>query len=141
MVLQDGDGDQRWLASRLRQYIADAPRGLSMEMAFDLAPMPGEVSWWTQEAAQARDLAIWEMAVHFWPERKPGAQAREIERLALRYEVSAWRFDRERVDMPERYAGTKTEHLWQAFKSGAAMPLGWRQLVNILTAEKQDTAA
>ncbi len=51
---------------------------------------------------------------------------------AVRYAASAWRFDRERDAMPERYKGTQTECLWRAFKSGATMPIGVRQLRNIL---------
>jgi hypothetical protein len=34
--------------------------------------------------------------------------------------------------MPVDYAGTAHEQLWLAFKSGAAMPLGERQLRTIL---------
>jgi hypothetical protein len=34
--------------------------------------------------------------------------------------------------MPPAYAGTPKEFLWQAFQSGAPMPLGERQLRNIV---------
>jgi hypothetical protein len=34
--------------------------------------------------------------------------------------------------MPARYTGTKYAYLWRAFRSGAPMPLGMRQLQNVL---------
>ena len=41
-------------------------------------------------------------------------------------------FDRNRDEMPQAYQRTPKEWIWLAFKSGAAMPLGERQLRNIL---------
>jgi len=52
--------------------------------------------------------------------------------MLKRYGGSAWRLDREHAAMPADYAGTPHAHLWRAFKSGAAMPLGERQLRTIL---------
>jgi hypothetical protein len=46
--------------------------------------------------------------------------------------ASAWRFDRNRPEMPLRYKRQPQELLWRAFKSGAFMPLSQRQLRNIL---------
>ena len=134
-------GDGAWLSDRLRRYLESASRGATMDICLGLAPMPGEVSWWTDEAAEARDGAIRELAKHFFSGRRPGTQAREIERLFLRYATASWRFDRDRDTMPERYCGTATAHLWRANKSGAAMPLQRRQIETILKAEKKDTAA
>jgi hypothetical protein len=34
--------------------------------------------------------------------------------------------------MPEHYAGTPKELLWRAFSSGATMPIGERQIRNIV---------
>jgi hypothetical protein len=59
-------------------------------------------------------------------------QAQEIWTTARRYAASAWRFDQDRDEMPAHYAGTPKECLWQAFKSSAPMPIGERQLRNIL---------
>ncbi len=61
----------------------------------------------------------------------PCAKAREIQTIANRYAASAWRHDRNHDEMPERYAGTPHGLLWRAFKSGAIMPIGERQLRNI----------
>ncbi len=140
-ILEIGDDDARWLAARLRRYLADASRGLSLELALDLSPAPGQASWWTEEATQVRNAALRKMASRFWPDLDPGPQAREIERRVLRYHGTAWRLDRDRADMPERYAETEHEYLWCAFKAGAAMPIKRRQLETILSAEKRGAAA
>jgi hypothetical protein len=58
--------------------------------------------------------------------------SREVHKLSIRYAASAWRFDRSAETMPEHYLGTAHEHLWHAFKSGAPMPIGERQLRTIL---------
>ena len=134
-------GDGAWLAERLARYLDGAERGLTVETALDLAPMPGQASWWTEEATQARDDALRQMAARFWPERRVAGQAYEIHRAALRYVASAWRFDRGRADMPERYVGTAAEWLWQAFASGATMPLSKRQLQSILAVDRRSDAA
>ncbi len=140
-VLEDGDADQQWLADRLSQYLADASRGLTIETALNLVPMPGQANWWTEAAIEARDIALRELAARFYPERRPASQAYQIERQALRYATSAWRFDRDQPEMPERYASTEAECLWVAFKSGATMPLSKRQLQSILAAERSRDAA
>ena len=140
-ALVDGDDDARWLASRLRNYFADAPRGLTVDMAFDLAPMPGTNAWWTDLAIETRDAALRTMAIRFWPDRGVASQAYQIERRASRYAASSWRFDRERSDMPECYVGTDMECLWRAFASGATMPLSKRQLQTILAADTCSDAA
>ena len=44
----------------------------------------------------------------------------------------AARIDRERAKMPAAYEGTPKQPLWEAFQSGAPMPLGERQLRNII---------
>ncbi len=60
------------------------------------------------------------------------AQAKQISLLGLRYAASAWRFERTSEDMPAHYQNTVKQPLWQAFQSGATMPIGERQLRNIL---------
>ncbi len=140
-ILEAGNGDERWLAACVREYLESASRGATLDACLGLAAMPGEVSWWTDEAAEARDGAIRELAKHFFSGRRPGTQAREIERLSLRYATASWRFDRDRDTMPERYCGTATAHLWCAYKSGAAMPLQRRQIETILKVEKRDAVA
>jgi hypothetical protein len=48
------------------------------------------------------------------------------------YSWAARRFDREWVDLPATYKGTLREHLWQAFKSSAHMPVSQRHLRSLL---------
>jgi hypothetical protein len=62
----------------------------------------------------------------------PCTRSRRIAVLASRYGASAWRVDRHRSGMPEHYAGTPKELLWRAFSSGATMPIGERQIRNIV---------
>ena len=81
---------------------------------------------------RTRDAGCRGLADSFHAERAVSGRAQEIRLRSLRYAASAWRFDRERDVMPERYKGTQTECLWRAFKSGATMPIGVRQLRNIL---------
>ena len=71
-----------------------------------------------------RDAALRQLVANSCPERSLSAHARDVARLACRYAASAWRFDREKKEMPKEYAGTPKAYLWQAFKSGARMPLG-----------------
>ncbi len=60
------------------------------------------------------------------------AQARSIRSLALRYAASAWPRERNCEMLPAASEGTFREWLWIAFKSGAPMPLGERQLRHVL---------
>ncbi len=134
-VLEAGGADELWLAACILEYLDGAERGLTLDQALDLAPVPGAVSWWTAEQVEARDAAIRALAARYYPSLRPGTKARKIERLALRYATASWRHDRDHDVMPERYAGTEIEHLWRASKSGAAWPLKRRQLETILAPE------
>jgi len=62
------------------------------------------------------------------------AQASRIAELSRRYGAGRWRYDRQSEAIPETYLGTINEWLWRAFKSGAPMSLGIRQLRSILGA-------
>ena len=79
-----------------------------------------------------RDEALRSLADSLSADRPTGAMIREMHILSKRYAASAWRIDRNYEDMPAAYAGTPKEFLWQAFQSGAPMPLGERQLRNIV---------
>lgn len=104
----------------------------SIEEAFGLSFPRGGVPWWLEEAIRKRDGSLRRLAAEFLPELTPTAQAREILTMSRRYGASTWRFDRERREMPAHYQGTAKAHLWRAFTSGAAMPIGERQLRKIL---------
>ncbi|MFQ5786028.1 MAG: hypothetical protein ACE5H8_14570 [Alphaproteobacteria bacterium] len=119
-----------WLGSALDAYLSRRSR--TVEEAFGLCFPQGGVPWWLEEAIRMRDAALRALAECFFADLSPGAQARNIRRIASRYAASAWRIDRDRETMPRHYRGTVKEFLWIAFTSGATMPLGERQLRNVL---------
>ena len=118
-----------WLAASLQSFLdRKAP---SMEEAFGIHKMRGGVSWRMEAAIRSRDMALRSLGSSM-SGSSLSARANRIHEMSQRYAASAWRFDRERSDMPLSYAGTRNELLWKAFKSGATMPLCPRQLRSIL---------
>lgn len=119
-----------WLADSLGKFLSRQCR--TIEAAFELAMTPGGVPWWLEEAMRTRDAALRAVARAACPQFSITAKARRVAQLLARYDQGAWAQDRLRTDMPPEYAGTLQEPIWRAFKSGAAMPLGERQLRTIL---------
>ncbi len=120
----------QWLGKALEDFLSRDCQ--SIEDGLGLKFPQGGIPWWREEANRKRDSALRELARRFFGDRSPCAKAREIQIIADRYAASAWRHDRNHDEMPERYAGTPHGLLWEAFKSGAIMPLGERQLRNII---------
>jgi hypothetical protein len=120
----------RWLGESLERFLAHSCR--TLDEALGLCFPKGGVPWWMEEAIRTRDEALRALADTLEPNLSTTARAREVRALTLRYGASSWRHDRERDEMPPIYASTQKELLWRAFKSGAAMPLGERQLRTIL---------
>lgn len=119
-----------WFGTCLSQFLE---RGASsFEEAFGLASCRGGMPWWKEERVRRRDAALRAWARRLPAELSVGARASEMHTRALRYAASTWRFDRRSDEMPPGYAGTERELLWRAFRSGAPMPLGARQLRNII---------
>lgn len=119
-----------WFGDALQQFLTHSCR--TIDEAVGLCFPQGGVPWWLEEAIRSRDAALRTLAATLDPDLSTTARAREVGSLTVRYAASTWRHDRERDDMPPAYAGTPKEQLWRAFKSGAAMPLGERQLRTIL---------
>ena len=119
-----------WLAERLDRYLDH--ECTSVDDALGLRQPRGGMPWWLVEAVYERNAALSGLAELIAADCSPSAQAREVRRLTLRYGASAWRHDRDREAMPGSYRGTAREYLWIAFKSGAPIPLGERQLRKIL---------
>jgi hypothetical protein len=119
-----------WLAASLQSYLER--RAESLNDAFGLRNARGGVPWRTEASMRVRDEALRRLAAHHLGSLSTSAQAGRIRELSTRYEASNWRFDRTREAMPAAYEGTPHEWLWRAFKSGASMPLGLRQLRTIL---------
>ncbi|MBE9554648.1 MAG: hypothetical protein IMF05_14380 [Proteobacteria bacterium] len=124
------EGLANWFGGCLRDFLER--RTESFEEAFGLPSCRGGVPWWKEERMRRRDKALRMLARSLPAGRPVGALAREIHQMSKRYAASAWRIDRDRAEMPAVYEGTPREHLWQAFPSGASMPLGDRQLRNII---------
>ena len=119
-----------WLGQSLNQFLSHR-RGTTDE-AFGLHRARGGVPWWMEEAMRHRDAALRELARRFYPSISISAQAREIHKLAVRYASSAWLRERDIETLPAGSEGTRRQWLWLAFKSGALMPIGERQLRNVL---------
>lgn len=119
-----------WLGDALGSYLAkDAA---SLEEALGLRYGRGGVPWWREAELRERDEALRAMAKTCFRETvSPCCRSQMMAELAQRYAATAWRTDRIRTVMPPHYAGTSREFLWRAFRSGAAMPLGERQIRNI----------
>lgn len=119
-----------WLGAALDQYLTRQAR--TIEEALGLIFPQGGVPWWREEALRIRDAALREWADGFPDDCSICRQANLIWTSAVRYAASAWQIDSNNVEMPTRYIETPKEYLWRAFKSGAPMPIGERQLRNIL---------
>jgi len=131
---QDGEMPRRdlisWLAECLDQVLSH--RVSSFEEAFGLRNCHGGVPWWLENAMHERNKALQKLAARHFAHLSRSKQAQKIETLSKRYMASAWRFDRNGIDMPPHYRDHPQEWLWRAFKAGASMPLTQRQLRNIL---------
>ncbi len=119
-----------WLGEALDSYLTRQAR--TIEEALGLIFPQGGVPWWREEAMRIRDAALREWADGFLDDCSICRQANLIWTSAVRYAASAWPIDCDIVEMPARYLETPKEYLWRAFKSGAPMPIGERQLRNIL---------
>jgi hypothetical protein len=120
-----------WFGSRLQDFLER--RSDSFEEAFGLPSSRGGVPWWKEERMRRRDAALRALAQTLGGDALPvGALVRQMHLASQRYAASAWRIDRDRDEMPASYDGTPRQYLWEAFRSGAPMPLGERQLRNIV---------
>jgi len=119
-----------WLATSLQSYLDRSSE--SLNDAFGLRNARGGVPCRMEASMRERDRTLRALAERHFGGLSISAQATQIRLLSVRYEASNWRFDRIQECMPKAYEGTSHEFLWRAFKSGAAMPLGTRQLRTIL---------
>lgn len=124
------DDHAEWLRAGLDRFLRH--ECLSIDDALGLRAGQGGVPWWMEEAMRERDRALRDLAGRFFAGLTVTAKARALYAAAARYAASAWRFDRERGEMPAQYRGTVKEYLWRAFRSGAAMPVCERHLRSII---------
>ncbi len=130
----DGKPLPRHLAAGLRSALQNFlhRRASTLDEAFEIMRAPGGVPWWREEEIRSRDTALRGLARQYWPSLSVAGQARHISTLCRRYAGTTWRHDRKHEQMPAMYSGTPREIIWVAFKSGARMPIGERQLRHIL---------
>lgn len=119
-----------WLAKGLESFLARHVG--SLDEALGMRAMRGGMPWWREAANRQRDDALRALAERHFPQLSLTAKAERVARQSARYASTTWRFDREKNEMPEAYRGNPVEHLWTAFKTGAPMPIGERQLRTIL---------
>ncbi len=115
------EGLGRRSAPRLNHYLTNAQHGTTLDQALDLTVGPGGVPWHAREAMAERDAAILALAKYL-PDLKPSAQAAQIATWSRRYVASAWRFDKDKTDMPDHYRGTEKEPLYKALKAFPRFP-------------------
>ena len=127
-----------WLGTCLENYLNH--RVQRLDDAFCLRNGRGGVPWWMEEALYKRDAALRKLSETHYAGLSPTACARKICESAERYSASSWRFDQKRSEMPQAYEGTPKQLLWEAFRSGAPMPIGERQLRAILPTRSRHSA-
>lgn len=119
-----------WLGDILNAFLERETA--SLEEIMGLCYGRGGMPWRRAEAMRERDTALRALTENFFATLSPCARSRKVATLTDRYGASAWRIDRRKTEMPAYYTGTPHEFLWRAFKSGATMPLGERQIRNIV---------
>jgi len=119
-----------WLGRSLDEFLSH--RSPTIEQAMGIRHPRGGVPWWMEEAIRKRDGALRALAARYLPGTSVGVQARRIHVLAVRYGAAGWDMHRNLEEPPATHRGKPQEHLWFAFKSGAPMPIGPRQLRSIL---------
>lgn len=120
----------QWLGEVLNTFFEHETT--SLEEIMGLRYGRGGLPWRRAEAMRERDAALRSLSNRFFAGRSLCARSREIATLASRYGASAWLVDRNHDGMPEHYERKPQALLWRAFKSGATMPLGERQIRNIV---------
>ena len=119
-----------WLAGSIEKFLTKECDDL--DTSFGIIQAHGGVPWWLERGIRQRDDALRRLAARHFSGMTVSAQARNICRLALRYEGTAWPRDARAGGMPQRYTGRPHAFLWEAFKSGARMPVSERHLRTIL---------
>ena len=120
-----------WLAASLARFLEHGCENLNE--AFGIRQGHGGIPWWRERAIRTRDEALRDLSAARLGHLSLSVRAQEVHALATRYACTSWPRDRDRDEMPERYAGTAMEYIWRAFKSGAKMPVSRRHLRNLLT--------
>ena len=87
-----------WLGEAIDGYLTRQFQ--TLEEALGLVFSRGGIPWWREEANRTRDAALRSLAETFFRELDHAKQARKIGMVCARYAATAWRFDRDRSEMP-----------------------------------------
>lgn len=121
------------MSDRFQEYLKRAHEGASLDDVFELKVTAGGVRWWRQEAREARDEAIRRLADRYFGGLDLHDQADAIRTAIVLYQGGRWQHDR-KCGMPEHYAGTRDELLYEAFRRGGGnVPESRKQLLRILS--------
>ncbi len=139
VMLEDGDADHRWLAARLARYLTEAPLGLaSMELALDLDPGRGGVSWFEEERRDQRDHLLRDIAARHFPGLAPGPAAKALTASWRRYCRNRRAFDARHGESAAA-PGTIDAALFQLARLDG--PPEERRVRDILASAEQSSAA
>ncbi len=123
-----------WVADCFRNYLQGAHTGVSLEQAFGLTVGPGGNPWWREAARKARDDAIRRLADRHFGNLDLNGQADAILTAIRRYRGGCWHHDRSGDRMPESYAGTRSELLYETLRRGGGIvPESKKHLLRILS--------
>ncbi|PCK87039.1 hypothetical protein CPT32_09535 [Rhizobium sophoriradicis] len=103
---------ERWarnIAAGLNRFLSGETDDVAA--ALDLKVPRGKRRWRRAWDGAARDIAIREIAVKFFPALKPSQQAEALAAALRRYATSAWRTDRQKQECPYRASDIRAA-LW-----------------------------
>ena len=121
---------RNWLAKSLGRYLGHDCDNLNE--AFGVIQGHGGVPWWRERAIRQRDAALRALSQEHFGDISVYGRAKAIAALSKRYQTTCWYRDKMVDQMPDRYRGALKERLWQAFRSGAKMPVSERRLRTLL---------
>lgn len=122
--------DLQWLALAIRDYLANAAAGWTLDRAAGIGTMQSFQHWRTRERWASREAVIRDLACRY-----PGtlnAKARAVARLIAEYR-RRWPKGQPSV-MPSEYADSARELCWLAFRQFGGLPGSVRHIARIIEA-------
>lgn len=124
------DEEKKWLHDSLQGYFDAASRGMTLDAAFGVAPLPYCRPWFDEESVGDRETLIREL-VDRAPGQSPSGKAKSAETIARRYAASAWPREFDLDSPPPHRSGTPEESCFHLHKLNSRWPLGWRRILDV----------